>query len=87
MKLNTPSNAVCLLMYQPRLLQLAIPLVFQALSSMFLVIISTIFVGHLNNPVELSGVVLAASLYNVSGFSLVIGLASAMETLAGQVGL
>lgn len=32
-----------------------------------------------------SAVMLASSLYNVSGYSMVIGLSSALETLCGQV--
>lgn len=50
-----------------RLLSLAVPLVLQSLASMMLSLISTIFVGHLQSPVELSGVVLASSVYNVTG--------------------
>ncbi len=46
-------------------------------------LVSTAFVGHLGSSV-LSSVVTAASLYNVTGLSLLIGLASAMETLCGQ---
>jgi hypothetical protein len=68
------------------LLRLAGPLMVQSLSTMAMILISTTFVGHLNNPTELSAVVLASSLYNVTGSSLIIGLSSGMETLCGQVG-
>lgn len=52
---------------------------------MMLSFISTTFVGHLNDPLALSAVVLSNSLYNVSGISMTLGLASAMDTIAGQV--
>eukprot|EP00879_Flechtneria_rotunda_P027356 GHRR01029303.1.p1 GENE.GHRR01029303.1~~GHRR01029303.1.p1 ORF type:complete len:272 (+),score=31.02 GHRR01029303.1:657-1472(+) len=56
----------------------------QSLAAMLLTFISTTFVGHLNEPLALSAVVLSSSLYNVSGISITIGLASAMDTLCGQ---
>jgi len=43
------------------------------------------FVGHLQDPVLLSSAVLANSLYNVTGLSLMSGLSAGMETLCGQV--
>ena len=50
-------------------------------------LISTTFIAHMSpDPVHLSALALASSLYNVMGYSLVAGLASAMETLCGQVG-
>ncbi|GBF98590.1 hypothetical protein Rsub_11315 [Raphidocelis subcapitata] len=67
-----------------RLLSLGVPLALQSLSTMLLTLVSTIFVGHLGDPVALSGVVLASSVYNVTGISLVIGLSSALDTLCGQ---
>jgi MATE family multidrug resistance protein len=67
-----------------RLAKLAVPLAMQSLAAMLVSIISTTFVGHLNDPLALSAVVLSASLYNVSGMSINIGLASAMDTLCGQ---
>eukprot|EP00775_Hariotina_reticulata_P009063 gene9063-9233_t len=42
------------------------------------------FVGHLQDPVLLSSAVLANSLYNVTGLSLMSGLSAGMETLCGQ---
>lgn len=57
----------------------------QSLALMLLTFISTTFVGHLNDPLALSAVVLSSSLYNVSGISMTLGLASAMDTLCGQV--
>lgn len=46
--------------------------------------ISMAFVGHIGKH-ELSAAVLGTSLFNVTGFSILIGLCSAMETLCGQV--
>jgi MATE family multidrug resistance protein len=67
------------------LLKLALPMMLQSLALMLLTFISTTFVGHLNDPLALSAVVLSSSLYNVSGISMTLGLASAMDTLCGQV--
>lgn len=50
-----------------RLLKLALPMVLQSLALMLLTFVSTTFVGHLNDPLALSAVVLSSSLYNVSG--------------------
>ena len=50
-----------------------------------LVIIATAFVGHLGDPTMMSGAVLAGSFFNVSGYTVMIGLAGAMDTLCGQV--
>lgn len=68
-------------------MKLALPMMLQSLALMLLTFISTTFVGHLNDPLALSAVVLSSSLYNVSGISMTLGLASAMDTLCGQVRL
>lgn len=47
-------------------------------------VISLIFVGHLGT-FEMSAAVLGTSFSNVSGFALMVGLSSALETLCGQV--
>lgn len=41
-------------------------------------------VGHLSDPAALPALLLAQAIYNVSGYSIVSGLASALETLCGQ---
>ena len=46
-------------------------------------LISVAFVGHLGE-FELGVIVLANSLYTVSGVTVLMGTASAMETLCGQ---
>jgi MATE family multidrug resistance protein len=68
-----------------RLMKLAVPLALQSMAMMMTTFISTTFVGHLNDPLALSAVVLSSSLFNVTGISITIGLASAMDTLCGQV--
>eukprot|EP00878_Enallax_costatus_P008104 GHUV01008475.1.p1 GENE.GHUV01008475.1~~GHUV01008475.1.p1 ORF type:complete len:241 (+),score=38.86 GHUV01008475.1:355-1077(+) len=67
-----------------RLMKLAFPMMLQSIAAMMLTFISTTFVGHLNDPLALSAVVLSSSLYNILGMSITIGLASAMDTLCGQ---
>ncbi len=69
-----------------RLLHLALPLVLQNIAGYTLSVVAAAFIGHLNDPVSLSAAVLAGSFYNISGYSLVIGLSAGMETLCGQVG-
>ncbi|KAG2485830.1 hypothetical protein HYH03_015413 [Edaphochlamys debaryana] len=46
--------------------------------------IDTSFVGHLEDPVLLSGMVLGGSLAMATGYHVMCGLASASETLSGQ---
>jgi len=59
------------------------PLVIQNLFSSCLPAVATVFVGHLNDPVLLSSVVLGGSLYNLT-LSIIIGLSTGMDTLCGQ---
>ncbi len=47
-------------------------------------VISLAFVGHLGTY-EMSSAVLGTSFSNVTGFALLTGLSSALETLCGQV--
>ena len=72
------------LLLEYRLLALALPLVAQNLFNYGSSLISLIFVGHLGT-FELSAAVLANSALNITGFAFLVGLASAMETLCGQV--
>jgi Na+-driven multidrug efflux pump len=68
-----------------RLLRLSTPIVLQNMLQYSLVIISTAFVGHLGDPTIMSGAVLAGSFFNVTGYTVIVGLAGAMDTLCGQV--
>lgn len=68
----------------PRLLALALPLAGQNILAYSLSLISVGFIGHLGKY-ELSVAVLATSLYNLTGNSVIQGMAGGMETLCGQV--
>jgi multidrug resistance protein, MATE family len=68
-----------------RVVQLSMPIVLQNLLQYSLVIISTVFVGHLGDPTIMSGAVLAGSFFNVTGYTLIVGLAGAMDSFCGQV--
>ncbi|XP_011021309.1 PREDICTED: MATE efflux family protein 5-like isoform X1 [Populus euphratica] len=62
---------------------LAAPLMLVAMTLYLLQVISMMMAGHLS-ALSLSGVSIATSFTNVTGFSLVIGLAGGLETLCGQ---
>ncbi|KAG2330440.1 hypothetical protein Bca52824_001620 [Brassica carinata] len=62
---------------------MAAPMVAVAVSQYLLQVISIVMAGHLDE-ISLSGVAIATSLTNVTGFSLLFGLAGALETLCGQ---
>ncbi|GAB4840352.1 Protein DETOXIFICATION 12 [Ancistrocladus abbreviatus] len=59
------------------------PMVAVVLSQYMLTVISTMMVGHLGE-LALSSSAIAISLSGVTGFSLLIGMSSALETLCGQ---
>ncbi|ESQ28720.1 hypothetical protein EUTSA_v10018422mg [Eutrema salsugineum] len=62
---------------------MAAPMVAVAVSQYLLQVISIVMAGHLDQ-LSLSSVAIATSLTNVTGFSLIFGLAGALETLCGQ---
>ncbi|KFK41077.1 hypothetical protein AALP_AA2G082500 [Arabis alpina] len=62
---------------------MALPMVAVAISQYLLQVISMVMAGHLDE-ISLSSVAIATSLTNVTGFSLLVGLAGALETLCGQ---
>ncbi|GMY18483.1 protein DETOXIFICATION 12-like [Fagus crenata] len=62
---------------------LAGPLVIVTFSQYLLQVISLMMVGHLGE-LALSSTAIAISLCGVTGFSLLLGMASALETLCGQ---
>ncbi|XWS22442.1 hypothetical protein CRYUN_Cryun29cG0034800 [Craigia yunnanensis] len=66
-----------------RLGYLAGPMVAVTLSQYLLQVISTMMVGHLGE-LALSSTAIAISLSGVTGFSLLLGMACALETLCGQ---
>lgn len=62
---------------------LAAPMVAVVLSQYLVQVVSVMMVGHLGE-LALSSTAIAISLSGVSGFSLLLGMASALETLCGQ---
>ena len=66
--------------------QIAGPLLIQYVVSHGANMAGTAYVGHLEEPVLLSAMVLGGSLSMATGYHVVSGLASASETLSGQVG-
>ncbi|XP_024401171.1 protein DETOXIFICATION 16 [Physcomitrium patens] len=63
--------------------RIAGPMVFVALLQYLLIVVSVMFVGHLGE-LELASASIASSFAGVTGNSLIIGMASALETLCGQ---
>ncbi|XP_059670711.1 protein DETOXIFICATION 3-like [Cornus florida] len=62
---------------------IAMPMVVVTVSQYLLRVVSMVMVGHLGT-LSLSSAAIATSLTNVTGFSLLLGMASALETLCGQ---
>ncbi|KFK29583.1 hypothetical protein AALP_AA7G153400 [Arabis alpina] len=62
---------------------LAAPMAAVTIAEYLLPVISVMVAGH-NGELQLSGVALATSFTNVSGFSILFGLVGALETLCGQ---
>ncbi|KAM7520289.1 hypothetical protein LguiB_019251 [Lonicera macranthoides] len=62
---------------------IAMPMVVATVSQSLLRVASMMMVGHLGQ-LSLSGTAIATSLTNVTGFSLLLGMACALETLCGQ---
>ncbi|XP_063936898.1 protein DETOXIFICATION 8 isoform X2 [Daucus carota subsp. sativus] len=62
---------------------IAMPMVVTTVSQYMLRVISMMMIGHLGE-LSLSGASIATSLTNVTGFSLLFGMSSALETLCGQ---
>lgn len=66
-----------------RVSYIALPMVVVTVSQHFSRVASMMMVGHLGE-LSLSATSIATSLTNVTGFSLLFGMASALETLCGQ---
>jgi len=62
---------------------MAAPMVAVSVSQFLLQVISMVMAGHLDE-LSLSAVAIATSLTNVTGFSLIVGFAGALDTLCGQ---
>ncbi|AEC05799.1 unnamed protein product [Arabidopsis thaliana] len=63
--------------------RMALPMATVTVAQYLLPVISVMVAGH-RSELQLSGVALATSFTNVSGFSVMFGLAGALETLCGQ---
>ncbi|MED6142994.1 hypothetical protein PIB30_002818 [Stylosanthes scabra] len=63
---------------------MAAPMVAVTVSQYLLQVVSMMMVGHLGVLVTFSGVAIATSFAEVTGFSILIGMAGALETLCGQ---
>ncbi|OMP04681.1 Multi antimicrobial extrusion protein [Corchorus olitorius] len=66
-----------------RMSYMAVPMVAVMVSLSLMQVISVMMVGHLGE-LPLSGISIASSFTNVTGFSLIYGMAGALETLCGQ---
>lgn len=64
-------------------LRIALPMVLVSLLQYLLIVVSVMFVGHLSE-LELASAAIASSFAGVTGTSLLIGMASALDTLCGQ---
>ncbi|KAF8072612.1 DTX14 [Scenedesmus sp. PABB004] len=67
-----------------QLAAIAGPLFVEGVAAIGEQLVATACVGRLPGAVPLSSLVLSQAIYNVSGYSVVSGLASALETLCGQ---
>ncbi|KAK3227845.1 hypothetical protein Dsin_007707 [Dipteronia sinensis] len=65
-------------------MHLAGPLVLVSFLQYSLQMISVMFVGHLDDELSLSSASMATSFAGVTGFSFMLGMGSALETLCGQ---
>ncbi|XP_009347356.1 protein DETOXIFICATION 16-like isoform X1 [Pyrus x bretschneideri] len=81
---NVPVSTRWLVIQEAKLqLWLAGPLIAVSLLQYSLQVTAVMFVGHLGE-LELSSASMASSFANVTGFSVLLGMGSALETLCGQ---
>ncbi|XP_031093190.1 protein DETOXIFICATION 14-like [Ipomoea triloba] len=66
-----------------KLARIAIPMLVVTVCQQMVIFVSTMMLGHISE-LSLSGGAVATSFTNVTGFSLIFGMASALETLCGQ---
>uniref|UniRef100_A0ACD5ZZ51 Uncharacterized protein n=1 Tax=Avena sativa TaxID=4498 RepID=A0ACD5ZZ51_AVESA len=68
-----------------RQLKLGLPIAFTNTLNSSILFVSLMFVGHLSDSEHIfAGTALATSFANVTGFSMMIGLSSALDTFCGQ---
>ncbi|KAI4352161.1 hypothetical protein L6164_006439 [Bauhinia variegata] len=63
----------------------AAPMVAVTLAQYLLQFVSLMMVGHLGGELSLSGVALGTSFANVTGFSVILGMSGALETLWANI--
>ncbi|XP_022141871.1 protein DETOXIFICATION 8-like isoform X5 [Momordica charantia] len=63
---------------------IAAPITTALVLQYLLQVVTVVIVGHLGDELLLSGVSIATSFVRVTGFSLLLGMAGALETLCGQ---
>ncbi|XP_022636815.1 uncharacterized protein LOC106772925 isoform X5 [Vigna radiata var. radiata] len=68
-----------------RISSMAAPMVAVTVSQYLLQVVSLMMVGHLGVLVSFSGVAIATSFAEVTGFSVLLGMSGALETLCGQM--
>ncbi|KAK7357712.1 hypothetical protein VNO80_17007 [Phaseolus coccineus] len=67
-----------------KIIWIAGPMAIVTVSQNLLQVVSLMMVGHLTDELYLSGAALAISLATVTGFSVLTGMASGLETICGQ---
>ncbi|KAL2324163.1 hypothetical protein Fmac_023221 [Flemingia macrophylla] len=67
-----------------RIIRISVPMMLVTASQYLLQVVTLMMVGHLNDDLYLSAAALAVSLATVTGFSLLTGMASGLETICGQ---
>ncbi|MED6142993.1 hypothetical protein PIB30_002817 [Stylosanthes scabra] len=80
---NNNNNGGAFVQEVKKLSSMAGPMVVVTVSQFLLQVVSLMVVGHLSQ-LSLSGVALATSFADVTGFSILLGMAGALETLCGQ---
>ncbi|KAJ7975781.1 Protein DETOXIFICATION [Quillaja saponaria] len=73
----------CFMQQLKKVSYMAAPMVAVTVSQFLLQIVSVMMAGHLGK-LSLSGVAIATSFADVTGFSVLLGMAGALETLCGQ---
>lgn len=66
-----------------KLARIALPMLVVTVCQQMVIFVSTMMLGHISE-LSLSGGAVATSFTNVTGFSVIFGMASALETLCGQ---
>jgi len=63
---------------------IATPVIFSMLVYLFVQLVNTFFIGHLNDPALLGGVGMGNMLINVLGMAIFMGMNGALETFVSK---